>query len=111
MSVTLPGALLIHKITIIRQSRGFAPGTKQPIVTESTIGTGIRARFEPLSGSARETVLGRIPEATHKLFLNVANLKQDDIVEDEATLQQFTVREVGDFFGHHMEAILEEKRD
>jgi len=111
MSVALPGALLIDRITVTRQTRGFAPGTKQPIVTETIIGTGIRARLEPLAGSVRETVLGRLPGATHRLFLNAATLQQDDLVTDEATNKQFRVREAGNFFGHHLEAILEEKRD
>ena len=108
---TLPGSLLIHAVTLTRPVRSYATGTKQPIVTETQQATGIRVRLEPLSGRLQETVLGRIPSATHRLFTNRLDVKANDLITEEATSQRYVVHEVSNFFGHHVEAILEAKRD
>jgi len=109
MAQGLPNSLLIDSVTILRPVRSMAAGTKQPIVTETVQATGVRVRIEPLSGGVRETVLGQLPEATHRLFTNSQDVKVNDIIQRGA--QKFLVREVGDFFDHHLEAILEQKND
>jgi len=108
---TLPGSLLIQAVTLTRPVRSYASGTKQPIVTEMPQATGIRARIEPLSGRLQETVLGRIPSATHRLFTSRQDVRANDLITDEATGQTYVVHEVSNFFGHHIEAILEAKND
>jgi len=109
MAQGLPNALLIHSVTILRPVRSMAAGTKQPIVTETAQATGVEARIEPLSGGLRETVLGRLPEATHRLFTNHQDVKVNDVIQRGT--QKYLVREVGDFFNHHVEAVLEQKND
>jgi len=109
MAQGLPNSLLIDSVTILRPVRSMATGTKQPIVTETVQATGVRVRIEPLSGGVRETVMGRLPEATHRLFTNSQDVKVNDVLQ--LGVQKFVVREVGDFFGHHLEAILEQKND
>jgi hypothetical protein len=111
MPTGLPGALLTTRATILRPVRSYASGTKQPIVTETSQATGVRVRLEPLAGELQATVLGRLPTATHRLFTNHADLKPNDVVKDEGSSQKYVVREVGNFFGHHVEAILERKDD
>ena len=110
-SGTVPGSLLIQAVTLTRPVRSYASGTKQPLVTETVQATGIRARLEPLSGRLQETVLGRIPSATHRFFTNRLDVKANDLIQDEASGQKYVVHEVSHFFGHHLEAILEAKRD
>lgn len=110
-SGTVPGSLLIQAVALTRPVRSYASGTKQPIVTETLQATGIRARIEPLSGRLQETVLGRMPTATHRLFTNRLDVKANDLITEEATGQKYVVHEVSNFFGHHLEAILEAKRD
>jgi len=110
-SGTVPGSLLIQTVTLTRPVRSYASGTKQPIVTETLQATGIRARLEPLSGRLQETVLGRLPSATHRLFTNRQDIRANDLITDEATGQKYVVHEVSNFFGHHVEAILEAKHD
>lgn len=109
MAQGLPNSLLIHSVTILRPVRSMATGTRQPIVTETVQATGVRVRIEPLSGSVRETVLGRLPEATHRLFTNRQDIKVNDVIQRGT--QKYLVREAGDFFDHHLEAILEQKND
>lgn len=109
MAQALPSGLLMHAVTVLRPVRSYAAGTKQPIVTETTQATGVRVRIEPLSGSVRETVMGRLPEATHRLFTNSQDLKVHDVIQHGS--QRYLVREVGNFFDHHLEAILEQKND
>ena len=80
-------------------------------MTETPQATGIRARLEPLSGRLQQTVLGRIPSATHRLFTNRLDVRANDLITEEATGQKYVVHEVSNFFGHHIEAILEAKND
>jgi len=108
---TLPGSVLIQAVTLTRPVHSYASGTKQPIVTETVQAAGIRARIEPLSGRLQETVLGRIPMATHRLFMNRTDVLVSDLITDEASGQKYVVHEVSNFFGHHIEAILEAKND
>ena len=108
---TLPGSVLIQAVTLTRPVHSYASGTKQPIVTETQQAAGIRARIEPLSGRLQETVLGRIPSATHRLFTNRLDVRANDLITEEATGQKYVVHEVSNFFGHHIEAILEAKND
>jgi len=109
--MSLPASLLSVLVTVLRPIHSYAAGTKQPIVTETSQATGVRVRVEPLSGDVAATVLGRLPTATHRLFTNHKDLKQNDVVKDEATNQKYVVREVSNFFDHHIEAILERKDD
>lgn len=109
--MSLPNALLTKTFQFLRPIHSYAVGTKQPIVTETSQATGVRARIEPLSGRLAQTVLGRLPSATHRLFTNSLILKQNDLVKDEANNQKYIVHEVSNFFDHHVEAILEAKND
>lgn len=72
--------------------------------------TGLPARFNPANTALDRNVLGQTPKKTFRLFLNPGDLKENDEVINEATNEVFIAREVKNFFGHHMEAILEEKR-
>ncbi|MDP3760921.1 MAG: hypothetical protein Q8R01_10445 [Ramlibacter sp.] len=108
---TLPGSVLIQAVTLTRPVHSYASGTKQPIVTETLQATGIRTRIEPLSGRLQETVLGRIPSATHRLFTNRLDVRANDLITEETSGQTYVVHEVSNFFGHHIEAILEAKND
>ena len=109
--MSLPNALLTKTFQFLRPIHNYAVGTKQPIVTETSQATGIRARLEPLSGRIAQTVLGRIPSATHRLFTSRQDVRANDLITDEASGQKYIVHEVSNFFGHHIEAILEAKND
>lgn len=53
--------------TVKKPAHGFAPGTKQPTQDWTTLGTA-QCVISPRGGSLRETLLGRVPEATHRMF-------------------------------------------
>lgn len=108
--MSLPGSLLLSSITVTRRATSIDAGTLQPTETVSTVASAVPARLEPLTGSILNTVIGRLPDASHLLFTNDFDLKQDDRVVDENSVK-YRVREVkslpGLFKGHHIEAILE----
>ena len=106
----LPSAVLLSTVTIKRRTRGVVSGTLEPKITESTVATGVRCRIEPLTGRLADSILGRIPEATHRLFANTTDLIQGDLLTDEASVN-YAVREMNAMPGpaksHHLEGILE----
>lgn len=112
----IPNSWMTHTVTIKRRTRAFVSGTKQPTVSEANVTTGLKVRIEPMTGQAAQTILGRIPEATHRLFTNSADLKQGDLVVDEAAGgRTYVVREMNAMpafaKNHHLEAVLEVKND
>lgn len=108
--MTIDLRLLTELITIRRPVQSFAPGTKTPVHDHQVVASGVRARFNPAPTSMSRTVLGQTPKRTFRLFLNTTDLRANDEVVREADDEAFLVTEVRDFFGKHLEAVLEEKR-
>ena len=110
MITHLPERLLTDSITIRRPIRAFVTGTKMPVFQFEIFQSGIRARFNPASTSLNRNVLGQTPKKSFRLFLNPIELKENDEVINEATGETFVVTEAKEFFGHHMEVVVEEKQ-
>lgn len=108
--MTISARLLTETITIRRSSQSFVPSTKKPVFEFRTIASGIRARFNPASSSINRNVLGQTPKKNFKLFLNPVDLKENDEIVRESDGEVFVVTEVKNLFGHHIEAITEEKK-
>ena len=105
--MSLPNRWLIHTITIKRASVSLV--NKQPKLSSyETIATGIKARIEPRTGDIRETLMGKLKNATHIMWLNSTDIKETDIIVDQAN-KEYTIRYVGDYFMHHLECFLEER--
>lgn len=110
MITHLPERLLTDSITIRKPAQSFVPSTKRPVFKFNVVQTGVKARFNPASTTLNRNVLGQTPKKSLRLFLNPIDLKENDEVIDENTGDVFVVTEVKDFFGHHMEAFVEEKQ-
>lgn len=117
--MTIELRLLTDRITIKKPVQTFAPATKQPVFEYQLVAEHIRARFNPVNTDLKPEggVLGRIPKKRFKLFLNptepggpASGLKENYEVIDEATGRVYVVTEVKDYFGHHLEAAVEEKK-
>jgi hypothetical protein len=102
--------LLPDLITIRKPVQSMVPGTKTPVFEFQDVATGVRARFNPANTNLSRNVLGQTPKRTFRLFLNLADLKENYEVVRESDGEVFAVTEVKGFFGHHLEAVLEEKR-
>jgi len=102
--------LLNDSITIRRPVQSFVAGTKQPVFDFEVLGTGIGARFDPGGTSSSRIVLGQTPKRTFRLFLNPTGLQANDEVIRESDNMVFTATDVKNFWGHHMEATVEEKK-
>ena len=110
MSRRIPDRLLKDMVTIRKSVQSFVPSTKRPVFAFQTTETGIKARFDPASSTLNRNVLGQTPKKSFKLFLNSADLKENDEIVRESDGETFVVTEVKDIFGHHLEAVVEEKR-
>ena len=110
MSRRIPDRLLKDRITIRKSVQSFVPSTRKPVFEFQTVSTAVKARFDPSSSTLSRNVLGQTPKRSFKLFLNSADLKENDEVVREANGEIFVVTEVKDIFGHHLEAVVEEKR-
>jgi len=101
--------MMIHTATVKRPSLGFVPGTKKPVNNVPTLVTdNLICRIEPLSGREQESVLGRFPKATQKITWRTTELKSSDIITWSG--QEFILQGIKNYFGHHFEAVLEEKK-
>lgn len=102
--------LLPDTISIRKPVQTMVPGTKKPVFEFQVVATGVRARFNPANTGMSRNTLGQTPKRTFRLFLNLTEIKETYEVERESDGEVFTVTEVKNLFGHHLEAILEEKR-
>lgn len=110
MTRAIPDRLLPDRITIRKPVQSFVPGSRRPVFEFQVIATGVKARFNPASTGTNQNVLGRTPKKSFRLFLNPTELLENYEVVRESDGEVFVVTEVKDFFGHHLEATLEEKK-
>lgn len=102
--------LLNETITIRKPVQRFVVGTKQPVFDFEVVATGIKARFNPGGTANSRNVLGQTPKGSYRLFLNLTELKVNYEIVREADDQAFVVTDVKNFWDHHLEAMLEEKK-
>ncbi|MCX5784588.1 MAG: hypothetical protein NTX59_02770 [Elusimicrobia bacterium] len=102
--------LLTENITIRKPVQRFATGTRQPVFDYQAIATGVKARFNPGGTASSRNVLGQTPKHSFRLFLNPTELKENYEVMRESDGELFTVTGVKNFWNHHLEATLEEKK-
>jgi len=102
--------LLNDSITIRKPVQRFASGTKQPVFEYTVIATGVKARFNPSGTASSRNTLGQTPKGMFRLFINQAELKANYEVIRESDGETFVATDVKNFWGHHMEATLEEKK-
>ena len=91
----------------------YTTTTGKSTKTLSTISTENRGRFEPLRGDIVTGFIGRVPNATHRLFTNISvNMKIEDIVIDEDAVEyEVKSLEKRKYFAmnHHLEVLLKER--
>jgi hypothetical protein len=102
--------LLNDSITIRKPVQRFAPGTKQPIFDYEVIASGVKARFNPSGTASSRNTLGQTPKGLFRLFFNPTELKANYEVIRESDGVTFIATDVKNFWNHHMEATLEEKK-
>ncbi|MFA6433751.1 MAG: hypothetical protein WCW52_03565 [Elusimicrobiales bacterium] len=102
--------LLNNLITIRKPVQTFVTGSKTPVFEYQVLLTGIKARFVPAGTSMSRNVTGQTPKRSFRLFLNPAELKENYEVIRESDGEVFAVTEVKNFYGHHVEAVLESKK-
>lgn len=87
--------------------------TNTPItLTYVTVAIGVKARIEPLSGARAMTLMGRFPNASHRMFIRSSvDVKPGYRVLDDRgrTFEVESQNEYEGFSSHHREAILAEK--
>ncbi len=105
----VPERLLVDRITVRKPVQSFVPGTKKPVFEYRTMTQGVKARFNPASTASERGVLGQVPKRSYRLFLNEPVLSENDEIIWEGVGQKFAVTQVKYMFGHHVEAVLEEK--
>ena len=110
--MTIELRLLTDTITIKKPVQTFASATKQPVFEYQLVAEHVRARFNPVNTDLKPEggLLGRVPKKRFKLFLNPTDFKENYEVVDEANSRVYVVTEVKDYFGHHLEAAVEEKK-
>jgi len=108
--MTIERRLLTDTVTIRKPIQSMVPGTKKPVFEFQAVASGVRARFNPAATGMSRNTLGQTPKRNFKLYLNQTDLKENYEVVRESDGEVFTVTEVKNLFGHHMEAVLEEKR-
>jgi len=105
----VPERLLVDRITVRKSIQSFVPGTKKPVFEYRTITQGLKARFNPASTTLNRNVVGQVAKKSYRLFLNEPVLNENDEVVWEGTERTFLVTQVKYMFGHHVEAVVEEK--
>jgi len=105
----VPDRLLVDRITVRKSIQSFLPGTKKPVFEYRTITQGLKARFNPASTTLNRNVVGQVPKKSYRLFLNEPVVSENDEVVWEGTDRTFLVTQVKYMFGHHVEAVVEEK--
>ena len=107
----LPERLLVDLVTIRRPVQTAVAGTKRPVFERQVVAQGVKARFNPAGTNLSRNVLGQTPKRSFRLFLNPpADLRENDEIVRESDGRVFIVAEVKDFFGGHLEAVLEERK-
>ncbi len=104
------GSLLIHACTISRPVR--VAGSNARKITYEIIATGVSCRFAPLDAATKQTILGRIPNAVHRVFFDAGtNIRDNDVLTRSEI--DYTAREVIEYPGmsgaDHIECIAELK--
>lgn len=107
---TITNRLLTDRITIRKPVQTMVAGTKRPVFEHQVLATNIKARFNPTSTTLHRNALGQNAKRSFRLFLNPTDLKENYEVVRESDGEVFVVTEVKNFFGHHLEAVLEEKK-
>lgn len=101
--------LLINTVTI--QSNVYPTGgTGNMTVTYTSLYTGIKCRIEPSSASVGKSVIGRFPNATHRIFCDSSIIiKEGYKVIDENNIEYIVVgvESFSNFSKHHTECMLE----
>jgi hypothetical protein len=110
MSCGLPGNILTDRITIRKPVQSFVPGTKRPVFEFQVLATGINARFAPQSTALNRNVFGQTPNRIEVLFLNLTEISENYEVVNETTGKEYIVEEVKNFYRHHLEARVVEKK-
>lgn len=110
MSQGIPDRLLVDTVTIQKPIQSFVGATKRPVFEYQTVGTGVKARFNPASTALNRNVLGQTPKKIFTVFLNVTDLKENDKIIRENDNEEFIVTEVKNFFEHHIEVVAEERK-
>lgn len=112
----IPERLLPDRITIRKPVHSnVGTGTKRPTFRHDDIATAVPARFDPINVGTSRVVLGYTPKKAFRLFLNVPqagvyDLKENYHVVREEDGQVFVITEALNFYGHHLEAVVGEKR-
>ncbi len=110
MSQGIADRLLVDRITIRKPVQSMVPASRRPVFEYQVIATGVKARFNPASSAIQRNTLGHVPRKGFRLFLNPTELAENYEVINEAEGEVYVVTEVKNFFGHHLEAVLEEKK-
>lgn len=107
----LPERLLVDLVTIRRPVQTAVSGTKRPVFEREVIAQGVKARINPAGTTMSRNVLGQTPKRSMRLFVNPpSDIRENDEVVRESDGRVFIITEVKDFFGGHLEAVLEERR-
>jgi len=102
--------LLMDSITIRKPVQTFVTATKKPVFEYQVVAAGVKTRFNPTGTSLNRNTLGQTPKRSFRLFLNPTEIKENYEIVRESDGEVFIVTEVKNFFGHHIEAVIEEKR-
>lgn len=108
--------LLPDRITVRKPVHSnVGSGTKRPTFRHDQVAAGVPARFDPISVALNRLVTGHTPKKAFRLFLNVPAAGTFEIQENYHVVREsddklFIVTEVLDLFGHHLEAVVEEKK-
>jgi hypothetical protein len=106
-----PERLLVDLVTIRRPVQTAVAGTKRPVFERQIVAEGVRARINPAGTNMSRNVLGQTPKRSIRLFVNPpVDLRENDEVVRASDGRVFIVTEVKDFFGAHLEAVLEERK-
>jgi hypothetical protein len=115
MARSIPERLMTERVTVRRPVQSFISGTKRPVFEHEVIATNVRARMNPGSTALERNVLGQTPRQGARVFINLKDLppgglKENYEVTNEITGETFVVTEVKNFFDHHFEAMLSERK-
>lgn len=101
---------LFNEIVTIRKPVQVFSQDKMPVIEYQTISVDVKARFEPLNVSNNRNVLGSVPKQIFRVFINSTDVKPNYEVIRQKDNAKFLVTEVKNFFEHHTELTLEEKK-
>lgn len=101
---------LFNELITIRKPVQVMSENKVPTIDWQTIESNIKARFEPLNNTFNRNVLGNVAKQSYRVFMNLTEIKPNYEVIRQSDNAKFIVTDVKDFFGHHIEVIIEEKK-